>query len=68
MMSDDKVLLAKDAFQRITDHSNDATLNYLVNSSVVRPTELKDADIKAMTEFFKMMKTDPNIVAKRLVR
>ncbi len=66
MMSDDKVLLAKDAFVRITDHTQDATLNYLVNSSVVRPNELKDADIKAMTDFFKMMKTNPNIVAKSL--
>ncbi|MBK6368545.1 MAG: hypothetical protein IPF64_01635 [Flavobacteriales bacterium] len=66
MLSDDKVLLGKDAFQRITDHSNDATLNYLVNSSVVRPTELRDADIKAMTDFFKMMKTDPNVVATGL--
>jgi uncharacterized protein YfkK (UPF0435 family) len=66
MLSDDKVLLGKDAFQRITDHSKDATLNYLVNSSVVRPTELKDADIKAMTDFFKMMKTNPNVVATGL--
>ncbi|MCB0765229.1 MAG: hypothetical protein KDB84_11020, partial [Flavobacteriales bacterium] len=30
MMSDDKVLIGKDAFQRITSHSQDATINYLV--------------------------------------
>lgn len=64
MVSDDKVLMAKDAFVRITDHSQDATMNYLVNSSTVRPTELKDADIKAMADFIKTMKTNPNIVAK----
>lgn len=64
MMSDDKVLLAKDGFVRITDHSQDATLNYLVNSSVVRPTEMKDADIKAMSDFLKSMKANPNIVVK----
>ena len=53
MMSDDKVLMGKDAFVRITKHSQDATLNYLVNSSTVRPSELKDADIKAMADFIK---------------
>ncbi|MGV3638527.1 MAG: tetratricopeptide repeat protein, partial [Flavobacteriales bacterium] len=66
MVSDDKVLLAKDAFVRITDHSQDATLNYLVNASNVRPTELKDADIKAMADFIKTMKANPNIVAKNV--
>lgn len=66
MLSDDKVLLAKDAFVRITDHSQDAVLNYLVNASNVRPTELKDADIKAMADFIKTMKTNPNIVAKNV--
>jgi Flp pilus assembly protein TadD len=66
VVSDDKVLLAKDAFVRITDHSQDATLNYLVNASNVRPTELKDADIKAMADFIKTMKANPNIVAKNV--
>ena len=66
VVSDDKVLLAKDAFVRITDHSQDATLNYLVNASNVRPTELKDADIKAMAAFIKTMKANPNIVAKNV--
>jgi len=64
MLSDDKVLLAKDAFVRITDHSQDATLNYLVNNSVVRPAELKDADAKAMADFVKSSKGDVNIVVK----
>ena len=64
VVSDDKVLLGKDAFQRITDHSQDATINYLVNSSAVRPTELKDADVKALADFIKTMKKDPNLAAK----
>lgn len=64
VVSDDKVLLAKDAFQRITDHSQDATINYLVNSSVVRPTELKDADVKALADFIKTMKGNVNLAAK----
>ncbi len=66
MMSDDKVLMAKDAFVRITDHTQDAVMNYLVNSSMVRPTELKDADLKAMIDFVKGTKTDPNIVLKSM--
>ncbi len=66
VVSDDKVLLGKDAFVRITDHSQDATLNYLVNASNVRPTELKDSDTKAMADFVKTMKTNPNIVAKNV--
>ncbi len=64
VVSDDKVLLAKDAFQRITDHSQDATINYLVNSSVVRPTELKDVDVKALADFIKTMKGNVNLAAK----
>jgi tetratricopeptide (TPR) repeat protein len=64
VMSDDKVLLAKDAFQRITSHSQDATINYLVNSSTVRPGELKDADVKAMTDFIKTGKGNASIQMK----
>jgi hypothetical protein len=37
MLSDDKVLMAKDAFVRITDHSQDAVMNYLVNASMCAP-------------------------------
>ena len=66
MLSDDKVLLAKDAFQRITSHSQSATINYLVNSSTVRPGELSDADMKAMSAFIKASATNQNIVMKGL--
>jgi tetratricopeptide (TPR) repeat protein len=61
MLSDDKVLLAKDAFQRITDHTEMATINYLVSSSVVRPGELKDADVSALAAFVKGIPTAGNI-------
>jgi Flp pilus assembly protein TadD len=67
MLSDDKVIMAKDAFVRITDHSQDATMNYLVNSSVVRPTELKDADIKAMADFIKGFAAKGNINLRGLL-
>ena len=51
MQNDDKVLLAKDNFVRITNHEQYAVINYLINSSVVRRSELKDEDMKAMEAF-----------------
>ncbi len=66
MLSDDKVLLGKDAFQRITAHSQDATIHYLVNSSVVRPGEVSDADVKAMAGFIKGFAKKGNIELKNL--
>lgn len=64
MLSDDKVIMAKDAFQRITSHSEMATINYLVSSSVVRPGELKDADVKALGDWLKSSSKDPSIQIK----
>ncbi|MEO8590114.1 MAG: hypothetical protein ABI432_12140 [Flavobacteriales bacterium] len=64
MKSDDKVLLARDAFQRITSHSEEATINYLVNASVVRPGELKDADVMSMAAFIKALAAKTNITLK----
>ncbi len=61
MLSDDKVLLAKDAFQRVTNHSEAATINYLVNSSNVRSSELSEADVKAMADFIKGLAKVTNI-------
>lgn len=58
MMSDDKVLLGEDAFQRITNHDIYAQINYLVNSSHVRGSELNDSDIKAMKAFIKEVAGD----------
>lgn len=64
VMSDDKVLLGKDAFQRVTSHTEMATLNYLVNSSQVRSSELTDDDIKAMKAFLKMAAKDSTHMLK----
>lgn len=64
LLSDDKVLLGKDAFQRVTSHSEAATINYLVNSSVVRPGEVSDADVKALAAFIKASRNDPSIQIK----
>ena len=53
MMSDDKVLLGADAFQRVTSHSESADINYLVNSSSVRGSATNADDVKAMRTFMK---------------
>ncbi len=66
MLSDDKAMLGKDAFQRITAHSQDATIHYLVNSSVVRPGELNDADAKALAAFIRGYAKKGNIQIKGL--
>lgn len=64
MLSDDKVISSKDAFVRVTSHSESATMNYLVASDAVRPTELKDADIKAMSEFLKANAKNERVLVK----
>ncbi len=52
---DDMVALGKDAFQKTYPLSNKAVINYLVNKSNVRSTELSDADMKMMKEWIDEM-------------
>jgi tetratricopeptide (TPR) repeat protein len=58
MQNDDKVILAKDNYVRITNHEQYAVINYLINSSVVRASELKDQDMKDMAAFVKAAAAD----------
>ena len=58
MQNDDKVILAKDNYVRITNHEQYAVINYLINSSVVRAGELKDQDMKDMAAFVKAAAAD----------
>jgi Flp pilus assembly protein TadD len=51
VMSDDKVIMAKDQFVRVTSHEQVAVINYEKNKSNVRPNETKDADVKAFEAF-----------------
>lgn len=51
VMSDDKPVLGADQFQRVTSHNAYAVINYLVNSSVVRSSELREDDIKALDAY-----------------
>jgi Flp pilus assembly protein TadD len=61
MLSDDKVLLGKDEFKRVTQHNVYSQINYLVNSSQVRSTELNRKEIKDMNTFIKNSTKDPKI-------
>lgn len=51
MLSDDRFILAKDAFQRVVSHTQGAEINYAYNSSDVKRAELKDDDIMELAEF-----------------
>lgn len=53
VMSDEMPIIAKDQFERTTTHEANAVINYLVNSSVVRSSELRDADMKALDGMLK---------------
>lgn len=64
VQSDDRVILAPDQFVRVTSHSADATINYLVASEVVRPSELQDQDVKDVTAFVKAAVKNPRITWK----
>ena len=61
MMSDDRVIMAPDQFVRVTSHSANATINYLVASEVVRPGELQDQDVKDINAFVKTGVKNPRI-------
>jgi Flp pilus assembly protein TadD len=64
VQNDDRVIMAPDKFVRVTSHSANAVINYLVASEVVRPSELKDQDIKDMTAFVKDGVKNPRITWK----
>lgn len=61
VQSDDRVIIGADKFERVTTHSADATIHYLVASDVVRPTELRDQDVKDVTDFVKAGMKNPRI-------
>ncbi|MBX2982217.1 MAG: hypothetical protein KF843_06085 [Flavobacteriales bacterium] len=64
VMSDDRVIIGADKFERTTTHSADATIHYLVASEVVRSSELQDQDIKDVTAFVKNNKSNARITWK----
>src|SRR5690606_18508042 len=67
VMSDDRVILGADKFERVTTHSADATIHYLVASGVVRSSELQDQDVKDVTAFVRNNKSNERITWKGVV-
>lgn len=66
VMSDDKPIIGADKFQRITTENLTATVNYLINSPVVRSSELSDADMKQLIADIKARANDSTYVFKAL--
>ena len=51
VQSDERPILGKDKFIKVIPRSVDAQINYLVNSSYVRPGEMREDDMKAVKTF-----------------
>lgn len=64
--NDDMASLAGDNFERVTSHEQKAIINYLVNSPVVRSSELRDEDMKAMKEFIEEVGKNEALKVKQL--
>jgi tetratricopeptide (TPR) repeat protein len=63
---DFKVVMAEDAFKRTTEQSYTAQINYDKSKSIVKPTELKDADIKALESWLVNAQSNVKIAIKNV--
>ena len=61
LQNDDRMVMAPHGFERITRHQERVVINYLVNSSVVRSSELRDEDVKRFKEFAARVSDTTNI-------
>ncbi|MEM7163357.1 MAG: hypothetical protein AAF487_13055 [Bacteroidota bacterium] len=59
VVSDEQPIASSDKFQRITQHDTKAEINFLVNQSSVRRSEMKQDDIKELEQFFTDVVTNP---------
>lgn len=53
-----------DAFERITPESQKADINYVINRSDIRSSELRAEDIAKLREYIESVETDPDRVFK----
>lgn len=63
---DFRVIYAKDEFRRVTEESFFAQINYDKGKSIVKSTELKDADIKAYSTWLAAAQSNPKIAIKSI--
>ncbi len=61
-MDDDMVIVGADKFTKVTPMDMAAVVNYMVNSSSVRSSELSDDDAKALKAWIKEMSNNPMFV------
>ncbi len=61
VMSAEKAIAAKDNFQKFALENYSAVINYLVNNSTVRGSELSDKDVKELTANLKVWATNPKM-------
>ena len=66
MKSDDKVIGSKDALVRSTDKTFEAVVNFDLNSSVLKPAEMKDADIAELQALLTLISTNPKMVVTQI--
>jgi tetratricopeptide (TPR) repeat protein len=64
VMKHGKTITMKDNFQRIIPENKIADINYVINKSEIRPTELKAEDIIALKDYIKAVSADPNFQLK----
>lgn len=55
-----KAVMMKDNYVRVTPEIQAADINYLINKSDIRSTELKAEDIALLKEYIKTVSADPN--------
>lgn len=63
---DFQVILEKDNFQRVTEESTSAQINYEKSKSVVRPAELKQKDILDFQAWLTNAQSNPKIALKSI--
>lgn len=67
VMSAEKAIAAKDNFQKFSLEDNKVVINYLVNNSTVRGSEMSDKDVKALVASLKAWSTNPKMEVNGVV-
>ncbi len=63
---DFKVVIAKDAFERVTEENFNSQINYLKGKSDVRSNELREDDIKLFEAFLANAQSDAKVAVKSI--
>jgi len=65
--NDDKCVWSKDQYVRTLSYTNDSTqINFDYNSSTLKPSELKDADMANLGKWMKSVASNPALVIKKI--